>query len=60
MSWFVDKVLPGLLTDIPFIAIVGFGWHWHRKTIKATVDASNKQANESQTHELVNKLGGKR
>lgn len=60
MGWFVDRVLPGLIDSVPFILICGFGWHWHKRVMKDTMDASNQRANNQQTHELVTKLKGPR
>jgi hypothetical protein len=52
-SWFLDKVLPGLIDAIPFVLVVGFGLQRHKKVL----DQANDKANDKQTAELVRKLG---
>jgi hypothetical protein len=66
-SWFVDKVLPGLIDAVPFVLIVGFGMRFHLRGIRKHVEQANEKQTEQieaktdqQTRQIVQKLGGRR
>lgn len=54
MNWFTERVLPGLITGIPYMLIGGTGLWWNLRQGKKHTERITK----SQTQEIVSKLGG--
>lgn len=52
MSWFVDRVLPGLLTSLPIvvISVIGLWLNW-KKTVQHV-----RRENEQQTERIVERI----